>query len=758
MTVVRRLALRALPFALAACGESSPIDERTPPVITITAPATGATYRGGQAVTVAATAADEEDGALGAARMWWWIDFHHDTHTHPFVAPTQGMGGTVTIPTSGETSDNVFYRVYIRAVNSAGLADTVTRDIQPQKVQLTLQSAPAGLQLTLDGQPRTAPFTVTSVVGIERQVGAPDGQAMGGTTYTFTSWSDAGAREHTVSTPTTSTTYTATFTAGGAANQPPTVALTAPAGGASIVTGTPTALTATAADADGTIAKVEFLEGATVLGEDLTAPYAFTWTPSGTGARSLTARATDDDGAVTTSAAVAVTITSGGGGDTQDPTATITSPANGTTGLTGSVTVTANADDNVGVAEVEFQLDGMPLGTDQTAPYSAQLPATSSYATGVHVFRARARDAAGNTSPWSAARVTFGGNVNLTAGFTESLFVTGLPELATTMAFAPDGRLFICQQGGALRVVKNGSLLATPFVTVPTAAVGERGLLGVTFDPAFATNGWVYVYYTVTSGGATFNRISRFTANGDVAAAGSEVVLLDLPNLSGATNHNGGALHFGPDGKLYVAVGDNANTSTPQSLASPFGKMLRLNPDGSIPTDNPFYAQATGVNRAIWALGLRNPFTFGFQPGTGRMHINDVGQDAWEEINLGRAGANYGWPTTEGATTNPAFDSPIFAYGHGANPTLVTGFSIVGAAFYNPATPLFPANYVGNYFFADYVSQWVYRLDLANGNAVYAFARPGSSITDVRVGPDGALYVLALRAGGVWGVIRYAPS
>ena len=124
------------------------------------------------------------------------------------------------------------------------------------------------------------------------------------------------------------------------------------------------------------------------------------------------------------------------------------------------------------------------------------------------------------------------------------------------MTFAPDGRLFVGEQDGTLRVVKNGALLPTPFVTLPVNASGERGLLGVAFDPSFQTNGFVYVYYTASSP-TVHNRVSRFTANGDVAAAGSEVAILDLETL-GATNHNGGAIHFGHDGKLYVAVGDNA--------------------------------------------------------------------------------------------------------------------------------------------------------------------------------------------------------
>jgi glucose/arabinose dehydrogenase len=180
------------------------------------------------------------------------------------------------------------------------------------------------------------------------------------------------------------------------------------------------------------------------------------------------------------------------------------------------------------------------------------------------------------------------------------------------MEFAPDGRLLVCQQGGSLRVIKNGALLATPFLTVTTDSSGERGLLGVAFDPGFAVNQWVYIYYTVP-GSPAHNRVSRFTANGDVASPG-ETVILELNNLSSANNHNGGAIHFGLDGKLYVAVGENANGANAQTLANLLGKILRINGDGSIPTNNPFYNVATGVNRAIWALGLRNPYTSPFSP------------------------------------------------------------------------------------------------------------------------------------------------
>jgi glucose/arabinose dehydrogenase len=334
----------------------------------------------------------------------------------------------------------------------------------------------------------------------------------------------------------------------------------------------------------------------------------------------------------------------------------------------------------------------------------------------------------------------------LPTGFTESLVASGLAS-PTAMQFAPDGRLFVAEQGGRLRVIKDGALLPTPFLTLTVSSVGERGLLGVAFDPNFTTNQFVYVYYTATTP-AIHNRISRFTANGDVAVAGSEVVLLDLNNLSSATNHNGGALAFGHDGKLYAAVGENANGANAQSFANLLGKMLRLNADGSIPTDNPFFGTASGNNRAIWALGLRNPFTFAFHPARASMFINDVGQNTWEEINDGAAGANYGWPDTEGATTDPRFVSPRYAYNHTGGPCAITG-----GTFYAPAVPQFPTDYVDDYFFADFCGGWIRKLDPNNGNTVVNFASGIPSPVDLKVGADGSLYYLARGSGGTTGVV-----
>ena len=166
--------------------------------------------------------------------------------------------------------------------------------------------------------------------------------------------------------------------------------------------------------------------------------------------------------------------------------------------------------------------------------------------------------------------------------------------------------------------------------------------------------------------------------------------------------------------------------------------MLRLNKDGSIPTDNPFFGTATGANRAIWALGLRNPFTFAFEAGTTRLYINDVGQSTWEEIDLGVAGSNYGWPTTEGVTSNPAFRSPLYVYGHGSGAML--GCAIAGGAF-GRAGGSFPASFAGDYFFADLCGGWINRRTAPG--VVSTFASDIPSPVDLFTAPDGALFYLA---------------
>jgi len=183
-----------------------------PPLGQILTPAQGTTYFGGMVVNYSGSASDFEDGDLPASAFTWQVDFHHDTHLHPFIAATTGSKtGTFTIPTRGETSSNVYYRIILKVKDSAGLTRTVTRDILPRKADMTFATTPAGLQITLDGQNRMTPFTVTGVVGIKRAIAAPSPQTVNGLNYVFQSWSDARARSHEISTPSVDTTYTANF-------------------------------------------------------------------------------------------------------------------------------------------------------------------------------------------------------------------------------------------------------------------------------------------------------------------------------------------------------------------------------------------------------------------------------------------------------------------------------------------------------------------------------------------------------------------
>lgn len=346
------------------------------------------------------------------------------------------------------------------------------------------------------------------------------------------------------------------------------------------------------------------------------------------------------------------------------------------------------------------------------------------------------------------------------AGFQQVTIAGGL-SVPTSMAFSPDGRIFVTEKNGNLRIIQNGQLLATPFHSFTVASNGEQGLLGIAFDPNFPVNQYIYVYYTVMTP-SVHNRLSRLTASGNNSVSGSEVVLLDLPPLGGNYNHQGGAIHFGADGKLYIAVGDHQDPARAQLLDNPFGKMLRLNPDGTIPSDNPFIGQTTGINQAIYAIGFRNPYTFAVDPVTGRIFVNDVGNATWEEINQLSPGANYGWPTCEGprdvglgSCNNPDFTYPLHSYDHSAN----GGGAITGGAFYRGNR--FPAQYAGDYFFSDYTQNWIRFLDSSNqvqgiNNPFTAF-RNASVPIDLDVGPDGSLYYLSIGAGALYR-IEYASG
>lgn len=334
-------------------------------------------------------------------------------------------------------------------------------------------------------------------------------------------------------------------------------------------------------------------------------------------------------------------------------------------------------------------------------------------------------------------------------GFSRVQVASGIGS-PTVMAFAPDGRIFVAQQNGSLRIIKNGTLLATPFLQISVNSSGERGLIGIALDPNFATNQYVYLYYTLPDGSR--NRISRVTGNGDVVVPGSEVVLLNLDPLSSATNHNGGAMHF-KNGLLYVAIGENANGANAQNLDTYHGKILRINSDGSVPAGNPF-TTGSEQRRRVWAYGLRNPYTFDVQPGTGRIFVNDVGQNTWEEINDATTGGlNFGWPTAEGTSSNASFTNPVFAYQHGSGDG--RGCAITGGVFFNPATTNYPAEFTGRYFFQDLCNRWINVLDLSTPTATRsAFATGlGGDALSIDVGLDGNLYYLERSTGALFKII-----
>src|SRR4030095_8962594 len=247
--------------------------------------------------------------------------------------------------------------------------------------------------------------------------------------------------------------------------------------------------------------------------------------------------------------------------------------------------------------------------------------------------------------------------------------------------------------------------------------------------------------YTVK--GENHNRISRFTANGNYVVQGSEMVLINIDQLSG-TIHNAGSMSFGIDDKLYVSIGDGANGPEAQSLNSLLGKVIRINSDGTIPNDNPFFNQTTGIYLSIYARGFITSFSLAIHPGTGRIFASEVGASTWEEVNEILPGKNYGWPIIEGplnGQTPPAnYKEPVFTYSHN------DGCAAVGATFYNPSTLLFPQLYQGKFFFADYCRGYIKYMDPDIPGFANPFASNINRPLNFLVAPDGTMYYLA-RAG-----------
>ena len=342
----------------------------------------------------------------------------------------------------------------------------------------------------------------------------------------------------------------------------------------------------------------------------------------------------------------------------------------------------------------------------------------------------------------------------------------GLAEVASGLSMplyltAPPGdtdRLFIVEKGGTIRIVKGGSLLPTPFLDIRTLVSGgsEQGLLGLTFDPDYGTNGRFAVHYTDQAGDTRVSIYIRSTADPDRADPGSEqlVLAVDQP----FENHNGGQLVFGPDGYLYLGLGDGGSGGDPQGhgqdLTDLLGSILRLDvrttTPYAIPPDNPF-AGRTDVRPEIWSYGLRNPWRFSFDRTTGDLYVGDVGQNAWEEVDVSPAAqgagkaVNFGWNIMEGrhcygasSCDQTGLALPVLEYGHDQGCSITGGYVYHGSAI---------PEIRGHYFYGDYCGGWVRSLRYQAGTAVdqaqWPSLAPGGSILSFGEDAAGELYVLS---------------
>jgi glucose/arabinose dehydrogenase len=311
-------------------------------------------------------------------------------------------------------------------------------------------------------------------------------------------------------------------------------------------------------------------------------------------------------------------------------------------------------------------------------------------------------------------------------------------EVPWALAFAPDGRLFVTERPGRLRVASGGRLAPEPVATLPAIADGESGLMGLALDPKFGDNGHLYVCYTLAAPGnrlikralgqrERMNRVSRLTVRGEHAR--DERVLLD--DMPGAWNHDGCRVKFGPDGRLYVTMGDAGDATLAQRRDSLAGKILRINADGSIPSDNPF------PRSPVWSLGHRNPQGLAWDRA-GRLYAAEHGPSAHDEVNRIELGRNYGWPEVTGrarsASDRQRFVEPVVE--SGSDTWAPSGMAFLGDSLW----------------VAGLRGQRLVRVTLdGDGNAGRVTALLQGEygrLRDVVAGPDGALYVTTSNRDG----------
>jgi glucose/arabinose dehydrogenase len=329
------------------------------------------------------------------------------------------------------------------------------------------------------------------------------------------------------------------------------------------------------------------------------------------------------------------------------------------------------------------------------------------------------------------------------AAFDRTLVADGL-DAPTAFRFAPDGSILIAEKNGAVLLYDHGELHATPMITLPTANADERGLLGLELDPNYSVNHYIYLAYTHAE---NLNRLSRFTVTGHTIDPASEFVLLKS-NQQANVFHHGGEVRFGPDGKLYWSLGINVYHPNAPNLGTIHGKILRINPDGTIPPDNPFVG-TPGAEPAIWAYGLRNTFRFDIipdGPNAGKPIGGDVGGSLFEELNVIEKGANYGWPNAEGVCSGCGYAQPVWTYPHTAPPAAAG--SITSVAVYDHAV------FVGDYTLG-FIKYLTMDETYTSVIAVHDFDLDAGTPVQLAAGPDGNLYQLNIYPGALY---KIAPS
>ncbi|HLO28815.1 MAG TPA: NPCBM/NEW2 domain-containing protein, partial [Anaerolineales bacterium] len=387
---------------------------------------------------------------------------------------------------------------------------------------------------------------------------------------------------------------------------------------------------------------------------------------------------------------------------------------------------------------------------------------------------------------------------SLPSNFSQEVVASGL-SAPTGFAFLPDGRILIAQKAGLVRIYKNGSLLSNPFIDIRDHVndYWDRGLIGVAVDPNFTSNGFVYFLYVYENDSAQYtgsktSRLSRVTASGDVASPGSEVAILGKNVSSSCKNfpvgtdcipadwygHTVGNIKFSTDGTLFASNGDAATWNLvdddalrSQDLDNLAGKIVRITTSGAGLATNPFWnGDANAIRSKVWGLGLRNAYRFDLRPGANLPYLGDVGWDQWEEINVGAAGVNMGWPCYEGNLRQSGYEPkplcqslynqgsgavrvPLFAYNHNG-----TGAAITGGTFYTGTA--YPSAYQGAYFYGDYAIGYIRYIKVDNNNNLLegplSFAIGADGPVDIQMGPDGNLYYLAINMGELRR-IRYTP-